>query len=207
MWLASNLPTRCRPLWQRRVPWSKPEGSLLGRYSHRISLLLLVGTFQAIGHLEVNDRKLYTQRWGRWVVGNRTSFVDVYLMMRMRRMTTMTMGHLVPVYDYEDVGRVLENPVVVSRCCLSADLHRRRHYGDVLDQYRPAPAVRDRRDRGGCGGYHDLGLRSNGLLVLRYRDAVKRRDVGNGSRCLVCVAPLGGHSGDRGDRQCREVEG
>jgi hypothetical protein len=36
---------------------------------------------------------------------------------------------------------------------------------------------------------------------------VKRRDVGNGSRCLVCVAPLGGHSGDRGDRRCREVEG
>ena len=119
----------------------------------------------------------------------------------------MTMGRMVPSYDYEDVGRVFENPVVVSRCCLGADLHHRRHYGDVLDQYRPAPAVRDRRDRGGCGGYHGLGLRSNGLLVLRYRDAVKRRDVGNGSRRLVCVAPLGGHSGDRGDRRCREVEG
>jgi hypothetical protein len=29
---------------------------------------------------------------------------------------TMTMGCLVPANDYEDVGRVLENPVVVSRC-------------------------------------------------------------------------------------------
>jgi hypothetical protein len=36
---------------------------------------------------------------------------------------------------------------------------------------------------------------------------VKRRDVRNGSRRLVCVAPLGGHSGDRGDHRCREVEG
>nr|BAD27766.1 hypothetical protein [Oryza sativa Japonica Group] len=135
------------------------------------------------------------------------SFVDVYLMMRMRRMTMMTMGRLVPAHDYEDVGRVLENPVVVACCCLSADLHHRRHYGDVLDQYRPAPAVRDRRDRGGCGGYHGLGLCSNGLLDLRYHDAMKRRNVENGSRCLVCVAPLGSHSGDRGDRRCREVEG
>ena len=115
-------------------------------------------------------------------------------------MTTMTMGHLVPVYDYEDDVRVLENPVVVPRCCPDADLRRRHRYGGVLDQYRLAPAVRDRRDRGGGGGYHSLGLRSNGLLVLRYHDAVKRRDVGNGSRCLVRVAPLGGHSGDRGDR-------
>ncbi len=119
----------------------------------------------------------------------------------------MMMGHLVPVYDYKDVGRVLENPVVVSRCCPGTDLHRRRHYGGILGQYRPAPAVRDHRDRGGCGGYHGLGLRSNGLLVLRYRDVMKRRDVRNGSRCLVRVAPLGGHSGDRGDRRCREVEG
>ncbi len=119
----------------------------------------------------------------------------------------MTMGRLVPAYDYGDVGQVLENSVVVSRCCLGADLHHRRHYGNVLDQNRPAPAARDRRDRGGCGGYLSLGLRSNGLLVLRYRDAVKRRDVGNGSRYLVCVAPLSGQSGDRGDRQCCEVEG
>ncbi len=119
----------------------------------------------------------------------------------------MMMGRLVLACDYEDVGRVLENPVVVTRCCLGADLHHRRHYGNVLDQYRLASAVRDRRDRGGCGGYHGLGLRSNGLLVLRYRDAVKRRDVENGSRCHVCVVSLGGHSGDRGDRRCRKVEG
>ncbi len=118
----------------------------------------------------------------------------------------MTMGRLVPAYDYEDVGRVLENPVVVSRCYLGVDLHHRRHYGDVLDQYRPAPAVRN-RDHGGCGGYHGLGLRSNGLLVLRYHDVTKRRDVGNGSRCLVRIAPLCGHSGDRGDRRCRKVGG
>ena len=57
---ANNLPTRCRLLRQRRVPWNRLEGILLGQYSHRISLLLLVGIFQAIGHLEVNDRKLYT---------------------------------------------------------------------------------------------------------------------------------------------------
>nr|AAX92890.1 hypothetical protein LOC_Os11g13460 [Oryza sativa Japonica Group] len=87
------------------------------------------------------------------------------------------------------------------------DLRRRRHYGGVLDQYRPAPAVRDRHDRGGCGSYHGLGLRSNGLLVLPYRDVAKRRDVGNGSRCLVRVASLGGYSGDRGDCRCREVGG
>jgi hypothetical protein len=65
--------------------------------------------------------------------------VDVYLMMKMTRMMTMMMGRLVPAYDYEDVSRVLENPVVVSRYCLGADLHHRRYYGDVLDQYRPAP--------------------------------------------------------------------
>ena len=89
----------------------------------------------------------------------------------------MTMGRLVPAYDYEDVGLDLENPVVVSCCCLGAGLHHRRRYGDVLDQYRLAPVVRDRCDRGGCGGYHG---------------AVKRHDVGNDSRCLVCVVPLGG---------------
>src|SRR5512133_3734570 len=120
MRLASNSPMRCRPLRQRRVPWSKPEGTLLGRCSHRISLLLEVGIFQAIGHLEVNDRKLYTRRWGRWGVGDHTSFVDVYLMMRMRKMTTMTMGRSVPACGYEDVGRVLETLVVVARCCLGA---------------------------------------------------------------------------------------
>jgi hypothetical protein len=84
----------------------------------------------------VNDRKLYTQRWEQWVVGNQTSFEDVYLM-KMTRMMTMTMGRLVPAHEYEDVGRVLENPVAVSRCCLGADLHHRCHYGVVLDQYRP----------------------------------------------------------------------
>jgi hypothetical protein len=36
---------------------------------------------------------------------------------------------------------------------------------------------------------------------------VKRRDVGNGSRYLVRLVPLGGHSGDREDRRCHEVEG
>ena len=192
MQLANNSPTRCRPLRQRRVPWSKPGGILLGRYSHRTSLLLLVGISQAIGHHAANDRKLYTQRWGRWVVGDRTSFVDVYLMMRMRRMTMMTMGRLVPAYDYEDVGWVLENPVVVSRCCLGAGLHHHRRYGDVLNQYRLAPVVRDRCDRGGCGGYPGLGPYVSGLLDFRYNGAVKRHDVGNDSRCLVCVVPLGG---------------
>ncbi len=207
MRLASNSLTRCRPLRQRRVPWSKPKGTLPGRCSHRISLLLQVRIFRAIRHPEVNNRKLYTQRWGRWVVGDHASFVDVYPMMKMTRMMTMMMGRLVLAYDYGDVGRVLENPVVVSRCCLGADLHHHRHYYDVLDQYRPVPAVRDRCDRGGCGGYHGLGLRLNDLLDLRYRDAVKRYDAGNSSRCLLCVMPLGGHSGDRGDRRCREVEG
>ena len=104
----------------------------------------------------------------------------------------MMMGRLVLAYDYEDVGLDLENPVVVSRCCLGASLHHRRRYGDVLDQYRLAPAVRDRCDRGGCGGYHGLGPRLSGLLDLRYHGAVKRHDVENDSRCLVCVVPLGG---------------
>jgi hypothetical protein len=47
-------------------------------------------------------------------------------------MMTMTMGHLVPAYDYEDDGLDLGNPVIVSRCCLGADLHHRRCYGAAM---------------------------------------------------------------------------
>ena len=80
-------------------------------------------------------------------------------------MMTMMMSHLVPVYDYEDDVRVLENPVVAPRYCPGTDLHRRHRYGDVLNQYRPASAVRDHRDR---GGYHGLGIRPSvsSLFVL-----------------------------------------
>jgi hypothetical protein len=48
--LANSLLTRCRLLRQRIVPWSRPEGILLGQYSHRTSLLLRVGISRAIGH-------------------------------------------------------------------------------------------------------------------------------------------------------------
>ncbi len=67
-------------------------------------------------------------------------------------MMMMTMGRLVPAYDYEDDGLDLGNPVIVSRCCLGADLHYRRRYGGGHDQYCLAPVVRDRCDRGGCRG-------------------------------------------------------
>ncbi len=118
-----------------------------------------------------------------------------------------TMGRLVPVKDYENADRVLESPVVVLHCCPGTDLCHLRHYGGVLDWYRPASFVHDRREYGGCGGDHGLGLRSNGLLVLHCRDVVKRRDDRNNSRFPVCDEPLGGRLGDHGDRWCREVEG
>ena len=104
MQLADNSPTRCHLLRQRRVPWSTLEGILLGLYSHRTFLLLQVGISQAIEHHAGNDRKLYTQCWGRWVVCDRVSFVDVCLTMRMKRKMTMTMDRLVPVWGYEVVG-------------------------------------------------------------------------------------------------------
>ena len=102
---------------------------------------------------------------------------------------TMTMGRLVPVYDYEDDGLDLDNPVVVFRCCLGADLHRRRRYGGDHDQYCLAPVVRDRCDRGGCRG---PGPRLSDFLDFRYHGAVKRHDAESDSRCLVCVVLLGG---------------
>ena len=102
---------------------------------------------------------------------------------------TMTMGRLVPAYDYEDDDLDLENPVVVFRCCLGADLRHRRCYGDGLYQYCLAPIVRDRCDRGGCPG---LGPRLSGLLDFRYHGAMKRHDAESDSRCLVCVVLLGG---------------
>ena len=103
------------------------------------------------------------------------------------------MSHSVPVYDYRDGGRVLENPVVVRRYCPDVDLCRRRCYSGDLDQYRPASAVRDYRVRGGCGDYHGLGSRSDVLLVLRSRDVTKRHDVRNDFRCLTCGVLLDGH--------------
>ncbi len=119
----------------------------------------------------------------------------------------MTMSDLVPGYDYEDDVRVLENPVVAHRCCPNADPHHHHHYGGVLHQYRPASTVRDRCDRGGCGGYHSLGFRSGVLLALRSRDVARSHDVRNGFRCHERVVLLGGHSDGHGDRWCREVEG
>ncbi len=101
----------------------------------------------------------------------------------------MTMGRLVPAYDYEDDGLDLGNPVVVSRCCLGADLHYHRRYGGGHDQYCTAPVVRDRCDRGGC---RDPGPRLSGLLDFRYHGAVKRHDVESDLHCLVCVVLLGG---------------
>ncbi len=119
----------------------------------------------------------------------------------------MTMSHSVPVCDYEDDARVLENPVVAYRCCPGADLRRRHHYGGALDQYRPASAVRDYRVRGGCDDYHGLGSRSDVLVALRSRNVAKRRDVGNDFHCLACVVLLGGHSDGHGDHWCHEAEG
>src|SRR5512143_3730834 len=55
--LVNNLPTRCRLLRQRRVLWSRLEGTPLGRCSHHTFLLLQVGISQAIGHHAGNDRK------------------------------------------------------------------------------------------------------------------------------------------------------
>ena len=95
----------------------------------------------------------------------------------------MTMGRLVPAYNYEDDGLDLGNPVVISRCCLGADLHHCRRYGGGHDQYCLAPAVRDR-----C----ILGPRFGGLLDFHYHDAVKRHDAESDLHCLVCVVLLGG---------------
>lgn len=105
-------------------------------------------------------------------------------------MMMMTMGRLVLAYDYEDNGLDLGNPVVVSRCCLGADLHYRRRYGGGHDQYCLAPVVRDRCDRGGC---RDPGPRLSGLLDFRYHGVVKRHDAESDLHCLVCVVLLGGH--------------
>ena len=102
---------------------------------------------------------------------------------------TMTMGRLVPAYDYEDDGLDLGNPVVVFHCCLGADLHHCRRYGGDHDQYCLAPVVRDRCDRGGCRG---PGPRLSSLLDFRYHGAVKRHDAESDSRCLVCVVLPGG---------------
>ena len=122
-------------------------------------------------------------------------------------MMTMTMGYLAPVSDFEDDVRVLKSSVVIHHCCPGANPHYHRRHVDVLDQYRPASAVRDRRGRGGCDDYHGVGLRSSGLLALRSRDVMKKHDVGIDSRCLARVVLLGSHSDGRGDRRCREVEG
>ena len=116
----------------------------------------------------------------------------------------MMMSHLVPGYEYEDDVQVLENPFVAHRCCPDGDLRRRHLFGGVLDQSRPASAVRDHRVR---GGYHGLGSRSGVLLTPCSLDVVKRRDVGNDFHCLARIVLLGGHSNGHGDRWCHEVEG
>ena len=119
----------------------------------------------------------------------------------------MTMkSRSVPVCDYENDVRVLENLVVAHRCCPGVDLRRHRHHDVVLDQYRPASAARDWCVRGGCGDYHGLGSRLDVLLVLRSRGVARRRDVKNGRRCLECVALLGDRLDGRGDRWCPEAE-